>query len=58
LVVLDGGGLRVGGGGGGVDGWRGGCFLLHSIALQSLEDVIDERLLGGDGDLEIGNLVF
>ena len=33
-------------------------IILHSVALQSLENVVDERLLGGDGCLEIGNLVF
>jgi hypothetical protein len=38
--------------------WRWIFIILHSVALQSLENVIDERLLGCDGCLEIGNLVF
>ena len=36
----------------GCAGWmgEGGCFIiLNSAALQSLENVVDERLLGGDG---------
>lgn len=58
-----GGGVEVeveGGGGGwsGGGGWRWIFIILHSVALQSFEDVVDERLLGCDGGLEIGNLVF
>jgi hypothetical protein len=35
-------------------GLVGDIFLiLHSVALQSLENVIDERLLGGDGGFQI-----
>jgi hypothetical protein len=43
---VEGGGWRVEDGG----GWRV-FIILHSVALQSLEDVVDERLLGGDGSL-------
>ena len=40
-----------------VEGWRWrwrvevGFIILHSVALQSLENIVDERLLGGDSGL-------
>ena len=41
-------------------GWgvgRGGeiFIILHSVALQSLQNVVDERLLGGDGGFQFRN---